>query len=209
MTVKNISYHDVLTAINKILMLKTKPSINKIRELIGYGSLTTISRHLKQWKDNSISKKNNKNMSTNHNIEKKTIKAKNKDINHSLVQSFIDKSDTLSKEILGGMSKEWSILLNEPDEKIKVKKLYAALLKEQMRRETAQKIAKECKDYTNLIKEQTTKRIFDLRHLLQAQLDFLGRHIEQLKTDTKKNLEYYRKQLEKSNAYLTLLKSKL
>merc|ERR1712141_965785 len=41
----------VVNAINKIIQQQDKPSINKIRQVIGYGSLTTISKYFKQWKE--------------------------------------------------------------------------------------------------------------------------------------------------------------
>ena len=51
MAVKGLSYQEVVNAINKIIQQQDKPSINKIRQLIGYGSLTTISKYFKQWKE--------------------------------------------------------------------------------------------------------------------------------------------------------------
>jgi len=171
--------------------------------------LNTISKYLRKWKENIMPKKMLENTSnyTNNDNEKIKTKSENfEDLNYSFIQLMLNESDALNKEILGDMNEEWSDILCGANDKVKVKKLYAALVKEQMRRETAQKIAKESKDYAFAIKEQTTKRMSDLRHSLVNQVDFLNKQIKELKEDTRESLNYYREQLDKSNTHLSLLK---
>lgn len=229
MAIKGLSYQEVVSAIDNIIKDHDKPSINKIRHLIGYGSLTTISKYFKQWKscnkdkhsnilksyDNACSKNNNKNKFNNsHNIDSNKYNKNYKqlqnidsfEIDNSIIQSLVAGSASLSTDILNNMSEEWSVILNEPNEDIKIKKLYAALVKEQMRRETAEKISKEAKSYADNIKEQATQRIADIRDSLEEQIAFLNGQIRQLKHDAEKSLDHYRSQLEKSNLHLAFLK---
>jgi hypothetical protein len=104
------------------------------------------------------------------------------------------------------MLDEWDMILNENDSDIKVKKLYAALTKEQTRRKTAEKIAKEAKVYSEVVKEQTVRRISDFRYSLESQITFLNRQIRQLKHESETHLGYYRSQLEKANLAIAELK---
>jgi len=45
-----INYHDVANAAVKILGLNENPTVDRIREVLGTGSKSTIARHLKDWK---------------------------------------------------------------------------------------------------------------------------------------------------------------
>lgn len=229
MAVKGLSYQEVVNAIDKIIQQQDKPSINKIRQLIGYGSLTTISKYFKQWKesdsiqtalqlqtqasydtDNPDSKSASKRKDTmNPTINNKQGQNKQMaEINDPIVQSLIASSAELSHDILNSMSEEWNIILHEPNEEIKLKKLYAALVKEQIRRETAEKISKEAKNYADTMKAQATQRISDVRDSLEGQIAFLNGQIRQLKRESEASLDHYRDQLEKANTHLAELKNK-
>ena len=124
-----------------------------------------------------------------------------------IVNALLSGSNTLSDEMLSNMSDEWDIILNESNVEIKVRKLYAALVKEQTRRVTAEQVATESKLYADATKEQTTLRISDLRDSLESQIAFLNGQIRQLKREAETNLEYYRTQLEKANNALATKKS--
>lgn len=225
-----LSYEEVVNAINQIIAQNGKPSMNTIREMIGRGSPTTISNFFKQWEETQAS---GEALTAKPQIElnidetptkaiPKLIPGSNTDIQGKInrdssamaetkdpiIQALLSRSEALSYDILNNMSEEWSIILNERNVEIKVKKLYSALVKEQTRRETAEKIAKEAKIYADVIKEQTAQRIADLRDHLESQVAFLNGQIRQLKRAAEADLEHYRNQLEKSNLALAACKNK-
>ncbi|WP_192877954.1 DNA-binding protein [Fastidiosibacter lacustris] len=237
-----LSYQDILNAIATLHAQGNKPSINNVRDTIGRGSPTTISKFLKQWRDEQenavpqnikqevlITSKKEENMqpitqatalektqanqgkgvtqlnqtqSSDYTHNKVTV-TKNTD---PMIEALLASSQSLSSDILSSMSDEWSMVLNESNPEIKVRKLYAALVKEQTRRESAEQVAKEARIYAEALKEQTTQRISDLRDALEGQIAFLNGQIRQLKREAEQNLEYYRKQLEKSNNVLAEIK---
>jgi paraquat-inducible protein B len=109
-------------------------------------------------------------------------------------------------ELFINISDEWSTLLNEADDEIKIKKLYSALVKESIRREIAERLAKDVKSYSDVIQEQSKQRISDLKESLDAQIAFLTQQIKTLKEESAKNLNYYRDELKKATN--TLIQSK-
>ncbi|QIV94502.1 kinesin [Allofrancisella frigidaquae] len=110
-------------------------------------------------------------------------------------------------DLFSNISDEWSTLLNEPDNEIKIKKLYSALVKESVRRETAERLAKDAKSYCDLIQEQSKQRISDLKESLESQITFLTQQIKSLKEESTKNLDYYRNELRKATKNLAENKS--
>ncbi|ABK90019.1 MULTISPECIES: hypothetical protein [Francisella] len=105
-------------------------------------------------------------------------------------------------DLFSNISDEWSTLLNESDDNIKIKKLYSALVKESIRRETAERLAKDAKSYCDLVQEQAKQRISDLKESLESQITFLTQQIKDLKVESAKNLDYYRNELKKANRSL-------
>lgn len=101
-------------------------------------------------------------------------------------------------ELFSNISEEWSTLLNESDNEIKIKKLYSALVKESIRRETAERLAKDARSYCDLVQEQSKQRITDMKEGLESQITFLTQKIKDLKDESTKNLDYYRDELKKS-----------
>ncbi|WHN64546.1 DNA-binding protein [Cysteiniphilum sp. QT6929] len=226
-----ISYEDILEAITKLEAEGMTPSINNVRDTVGRGSPTTISKFLKQWREERATDQTAAQPATIHkNTEDtmqpisentatakikaaKTLKEKPQAIvsdkpsavtgtmkaQDPIIQALLTSSHALSSDILSSMSDEWSMILNESNPELKVRKLYAALVKEQTRRESAEQVAKEARIYAETLKEQTTQRISDLRDALEGQIAFLNGQIRQLKRESEQTLEYYRKQLEKSN----------
>nr|WP_053070645.1 DNA-binding protein [Halomonas sp. PR-M31] len=45
-----VRYEDVQKAIHQLLQRGETPGVQKIREVLGTGSFTTLSEHLRQWK---------------------------------------------------------------------------------------------------------------------------------------------------------------
>ncbi len=105
-------------------------------------------------------------------------------------------------DLFSNISDEWSTLLNESYDEIKIKKLYSALVKESIRRETAERLAKDAKSYCDLIQEQSKQRISDLKESLESQIAFLTQQIKDLKVESSKNLDYYRNELKKATRSL-------
>lgn len=113
------------------------------------------------------------------------------------ILSEIDELDLFSN-----ISEEWSTILNESDEEIKIKKLYSALVKESIRRETAERLAKDARSYCDLVQEQSKQRITDMKESLESQITFLTQKIKDLKDESAKNLDYYRDELKKATKSL-------
>ena len=114
-------------------------------------------------------------------------------------QDIINILDNVSElDLFSNVSEEWATLLNENDEEIKVKKLYSALVKESVRRETAERLAKDARSYSDTIQEQSKQRITDIKESLENQINFLNQQIKQLKEESSKNLDYYRSELHKA-----------
>merc|ERR1711862_122851 len=109
------------------LFSNKKPSVNKIHQLIGYGSLTTISKYFKQWKSLDSMQPTLKLQSqscfdttkvtdgkssvkqkppVNSTINNKKQNRKVAEINDPIVQSLITGSINLSHDILNSMSEE-------------------------------------------------------------------------------------------------------
>ncbi|ORM39233.1 kinesin [Francisella endosymbiont of Ornithodoros moubata] len=105
-------------------------------------------------------------------------------------------------DLFSNISDEWSTLLNESDDDIKIKKLYSALVKESIRRETAERLAKDAKSYCDLVQEQAKQRISDLKESLESQITFLTQQIKDLKVESANNLDYYRNELKKATRNL-------
>lgn len=113
------------------------------------------------------------------------------------ILSEIDELDLFSN-----ISEEWSTLLNESDDEIKIKKLYSALVKESIRRETAERLAKDARSYCDLVQEQSKQRITDMKEGLESQITFLTQKIKDLKDESAKNLDHYRDELKKATKNL-------
>ena len=128
-------------------------------------------------------------------------------IDKTIIEDLLNQTSELCTEILSSVSDEWDTILNEADNDIKVKKLHAALIKEQIRRETAEKLSREIKLYADTLKEQTTQRITDIRDHLESQQAFLSGQIRQLKREAEEDLNYYREQLEKATQTIAQLKA--
>lgn len=205
-----LEYDDVVNAINKIVDDNGKITISAIRQVIGGGNVSLIGKYLKLWKESvksSAVKQDDKSIADgsekfSNNCAKDDIKQSGND-EDAFVKNLMDSSSELSDDILISMSEEWDVILKESNSEKKCRKLYASLVKEQIRRETAEKIAEEAKNYADSIKEQISQRISDLRSLLEEQISFLNVQISQLKKEAETDLEYYRSQLEKVNRALS------
>ncbi len=123
-------------------------------------------------------------------------------IQDPILKALLEQSKATSNDLLNSMSQEWDVILNETDLEIKVRKLHAALIKEQTRRETAEKLAQEAKMYTDIVQEQTSQRVSELRNDYESRIDFLNKEINRLKDEAEQDLNYYRNQLEKANQHI-------
>lgn len=85
---------------------------------------------------------------------------------------------------------------------IKIRRMESILLKEQARRETAERIAIETKDYADSIKEQVAHRINDLRQSMDVVLEQLKAELREQKQAYAEDLKFYDAALQKANEKL-------
>jgi hypothetical protein len=200
-----ITYEAVAEAAQALLLRNEKITILKIRdELGGVGSTTTISKFYKEWKVNALASSANAIKKPDPQEQTQTTEIMTDKQNHNLhlddnVKALLENSSQLSQEMLNTMSDEWNTILNESDTEIKIRKLHAALIKEQSRRESAENMSRDAKHYAEAIKEQITHRVNELKDTLEGQISFLNTQIRTLKKASEQDLEYYREQLTKAN----------
>lgn len=80
-----------------------------------------------------------------------------------------------------------------------VRRLESILYKEQMRRESAVKMAQEAKQYADAIKDQVARRVQDVQQAMQATVQQLQLEIKTAKNQAQEDLKFYREQLQKAN----------
>ena len=81
----------------------------------------------------------------------------------------------------------------------KIRRLESILMKEQMRREVAERIMIDTKDYADSIKEQVSQRINDLKQNMDLIIEQLGVQLREQKQNFDQDLKYYQEQLSKAN----------
>ena len=82
---------------------------------------------------------------------------------------------------------------------IKIRRLESILLKEQMRREVAERIMDETKEYADSIKEQVAQRINDLRQNMDIVIEQLKAQLREQKQNFDQDLKFYQEELSKAN----------
>lgn len=82
---------------------------------------------------------------------------------------------------------------------IKIRRLETQLAKEQSRREAAEKMAEEAKEYADIIKEQIGQRVADLRQSMEVMINQLKAEARDMKQNADNDLRFYRDQLQKAN----------
>ena len=87
----------------------------------------------------------------------------------------------------------------------KIRRLESILLKEQMRRDVAERIMIETKDYADTIKEQVSQRINDLRQNMDEVIEQLKTQLREQKHNDDQDLKYYQEQLSKANEKIASL----
>jgi len=84
----------------------------------------------------------------------------------------------------------------------KIRQLESILSKEEMRREVAERITLETKDYADSIKEQVSQRINELKQNMDLVVEQLKTQLREQKQNFEQDLEHYQKQLAKANEAL-------
>lgn len=82
---------------------------------------------------------------------------------------------------------------------VQIRCLETCLNKEQSRRETAEKMALQAKEYAESIKMQVAQRINDVRQVAGEQIERLKAEVSAARERAEKDLLYYRDQLNKAN----------
>lgn len=80
-----------------------------------------------------------------------------------------------------------------------IKRLESILYKEQIRRESCEKMANEASHYAEIIKEQVALRISDLKQNGEVALEQLKLEMQQIREQAEHDLLFYRQQLDKAN----------
>ncbi|TNF65901.1 MAG: hypothetical protein EP298_10160 [Gammaproteobacteria bacterium] len=216
-----LTFEEVQEAAEKLIQQGENPTIMRIRETLGgKGSPNTISKYLKEWKMKTQGKSTT--IESSQEIEATPTKPTETIETETMtqtphqpkatfridtstdknIQMLVAHAQEFSQEILASMSNEWDNILNEKDTNIKIRRLHAALIKEQSRREAAEQIARETKTYSAMIKDQVNQRIHDVKESLEEQITFLKNQIKSLKKEAEENLLYYREKLDNANKAL-------
>lgn len=95
--------------------------------------------------------------------------------------------------------------LSEETLTIKIRRLESILLKEQMRREVAERITEETREYAESIKEQVAQRINDLRQNMDIVIEQLKAQLREQKQNFDQDLNFYQEQLTKANEKIASL----
>ncbi|MDF2940647.1 MAG: DNA-binding protein [Gammaproteobacteria bacterium] len=88
---------------------------------------------------------------------------------------------------------------------IKIRRLETLLAKEQSRREAADKMAEEAKEYADIIKEQIGQRVADLKQSMEVTINQLKAEAREMKHNADCDLKFYRDQLQKANVKIVSL----
>ncbi len=249
-----LTYDKVVQIIRDLENRGEKPTINRVREEIGFGSPNTISRFIKMWRKGKSSvtttpvgelaakkadvspQQRSDTVQSVEVIEVATVDAKlpekttqkldaesptrsdnrphaksqggrrifNKRNNHHGRRQQNNQGgnqaepvvnyDMLSLERLEQMSQ--SELIRH------IKRLESILYKEQVRRESCEKMANEASHYAEIIKEQVALRINDLKQSSEVALEQLKLEMQQAREQSEQDLLFYRQQLDKANRKL-------
>lgn len=113
------------------------------------------------------------------------------------------KYDDIAEQITSAFGEYYQISnldsLDEQALKMNIRRLETCLNKEQSRRDAAEKMAREAKEYAEIIKEQIAHRINDLQAMMDVQINQLKSEINELREQSEADLDYYRRQLNKAN----------
>ena len=85
---------------------------------------------------------------------------------------------------------------------LRVRRLEAELMKEQSRRESAEKMAIEAKSYAEILKAEIGDRIADIRETMEATQEQLRIELREAQARADSDLKYYRDQLDKANQFI-------
>jgi hypothetical protein len=243
-----VSFEEVVAAAQELEKQGEKPTVERIKESLGgRGTLATINRFFKEWKNqqdgssvganqaldltgeamqesqhNQENSENNIpaqiNESTGGNsinpqeIAPAAVLAQEESCSSASasqpvspkhapqprVQSPFDESrETYQAEQLEGLDDNQLI--------IKIRRLETLIAKEQSRREAAEKMAEEAKDYADIIKEQIGQRVADLKHSMEVTINQFKAEARELKQNADNDLKFYREQLQKANVKIVSL----
>jgi|GEM_PF-1675091 len=88
---------------------------------------------------------------------------------------------------------------------IKIRRLETLLAKEASRREAAEKMAEEAKEYADIIKEQIGQRVADIKQTMEVTINQVKAEARELKQNADSDLKFYREQLQKANVKIVSL----
>ena len=215
-----ITYAEVVTAIEALMSSGDKPTIQKIRTQLGErGSPVTISKHVKAWKEAVATLKADTTptpapvtTSTNPSPVSEKVKPETPEVKIAtqvetkktlkVRQAPVQKAPTNNSDIIEAAPEAFT---NLPSEKLKIKilQLESMITKEQSRRESAENMARDMRDYADTVKTDIAKRITVIETEFQATIDGLRADAVELKKQASTDLRTYHAALEKANAQLS------
>jgi len=91
---------------------------------------------------------------------------------------------------------------------MKIRQLESELIKEAARREAADKLAVDAKDYADIIKREVSERVTDNAAVFEKVITQLKSEADTIQKRAEDDLVYYREQLDKANLYIMTLMAK-
>jgi len=197
-----LSYEIVAKAADELSQAGETPTINRIREILGNtGSPTTISRLLKEWKDKHGAHNDDPELSEEDETQETPMQRPKR-----TVYRASDTPSSYAKTPPPLQHAENLTTMNESDLMTKVRRLQTEVEKESSRREAAEKMAREAKEYAEVIKDEVAQRIENLKESMEATIIELKAEAKRIKDNADKDLAYYREQLEKANQKIIIMK---
>jgi hypothetical protein len=214
-----VTYEEVIAAAQDLEKSGEKLSVNRIREVLGNrASIASINRFIKDWKGQPEAGQASETM------QQQPLNLANEDegnqaaagTSHS--EGGQDESNSASEPVRSHA--KTASPFDEPKETcqperledlddnaliIKIRRLETLLSKEQSRREAAEKMAEEAKEYADIIKEQIGQRVADLKQSMEVIINQLKAEAREMKHNADSDLKFYREQLQKANVKILSL----
>ena len=215
-----VSYVQVSAAAEGLVESGRKPTIKNIREQIGSGSSTTISRHLKRWK---LEKNGAAQASANSQSARVSAEVINDrpvsytDIPDAALSIYPERKikpsvDEVRSSEPNNASAQYTVeslqVLSEEQLGIKILQLEALLVKEKVRRESAEAMTRDLGHYSDILREEVARHTESMEQSFESTIGELCAEIRQLRMNATADLKFYRDALAISNAKISKLLTK-
>lgn len=212
-----VLYGQVSAAAEGLVGSGRKPTIKNIREIIGSGSSTTISRHLKQWKGEKSGVIQDDVNSQSARVSEQRITdlpERYTDIPDSALFIYPEYKAKPSVDEVRSSEPEneparYTVesleVFSEEQLRVKILQLEALLVKEKARRESTENMTRDLCYYADVLKGEIARRIESVEQSFEGITGELCAEVRQLRMNAASDLKFYRKALTKSNAKISKL----